>query len=200
LRIHNGVQYVYVGTGQLLGEGDLTTTQLQSVYGIRDPLNSSNPVYPNLRGVLKPLKTDTALNVVCAAASCSDEPAGWVIDLSVSGERVNIRPGLLGDWLVVATNRPLPNPQSCSSTMESKLYFIDPLAGESAQPGRAFAGAAVGLTYVYPSTGLGPRGDREAIWLRFADGRREMIEPPPPPGLPKVFKRASWRRIFPVAP
>ena len=43
----DGKPFVMVGTGKLLGASDVTDPQVQSVYGLRDPLDGPGPIYPD---------------------------------------------------------------------------------------------------------------------------------------------------------
>ena len=108
----NGYAVVYVGTGRMLGTSDLTTTQVESIYALRDDL-SSTPL-PDVRtsgafvqqtlttisGANPPQRTTTN-NTVSFGTN-----KGWWVDLPDSGERVNVDPQLQLGTLIVATNVP----------------------------------------------------------------------------------------------
>jgi type IV pilus assembly protein PilY1 len=77
---------VYVGTGEMLGVGDLSSTAVQSVYGIFDPPTSSAPPPTRLNLVQQYLGNNTAVSgtpvrVVCgttgaAAGGCDPNTTG----------------------------------------------------------------------------------------------------------------------------
>ena len=108
----NGYALVYVGTGRMLGTSDLTTTQVESIYALRDDL-SSTPL-PDVRtsgafvqqtlstiaGANPPQRTTTNNTVTLSTSK------GWWVDLPDSGERVNVDPQLQLGTLIVATNVP----------------------------------------------------------------------------------------------
>ncbi len=122
-----GKPWIYVGTGRLWGVSDVSNTQHQSLYGIRDPLSGS-PVYPDLRGSLS-LRTltqvgsgSTAYRTNACATTCSS-PNGWVIDLPDSGERVNLAPQLQLGTIVFLSN--VPSPSVCLTGGYGWVNFMD---------------------------------------------------------------------------
>ena len=69
----DGKPFVLVGTGKYLGGSDVTDAQRQSVYGIKDPLTGSSPIYADpLRSSLRPMKIG---NVAAAAGAVGPSPA-----------------------------------------------------------------------------------------------------------------------------
>jgi type IV pilus assembly protein PilY1 len=119
---------VFVGTGRLLGSSDLSTNQKQSVYGIKDLLDDTDPksfvdsprsssdfVKQTLTtGLTCPTdikicdsadKTKVRTNANPAAVDL-DVKSGWYVDLPESGERVNVDPVLVQGTLIVNSNIP----------------------------------------------------------------------------------------------
>jgi type IV pilus assembly protein PilY1 len=120
---------VYVGTGQLLGIPDLSTTQIQTMYGIYDaPTGATPPIgfagIPN-RTNLQPqaLATESvngvSVRTVPAPSAVPLPPTagavrGWYVDLSLSpGERIVADPEIESGGGVVFTTYQ-PNASTCS--------------------------------------------------------------------------------------
>ena len=89
---------VIVGTGKLVSLNDLTDASVQTVYAMKDPLNSTPPGYANLRFFtqvadaqqeMPPLEPGRFACTGTTATDCSSTN-GWYIDLPDGGERVNI--------------------------------------------------------------------------------------------------------------
>jgi type IV pilus assembly protein PilY1 len=109
---------VYFGTGQFLGLPDLSTTKVQSVYGIFD--NGTAPATPYTRDDLVQ-QTMTAVTAMTESGSTTvrllsgnpvNLPAnkGWYVDLSLdAGERVVTDPALFNGTLQITTYQPNPN-------------------------------------------------------------------------------------------
>lgn len=132
---------VFVGTGQLLGNPDLSTTQVQSVYGIYDPQNGSttplthgNPVassYISTTGMVNQTFSIPASdgNVVVSTGNPVNYPTntGWFVNLSQeTGQRVVTNPTLeSGGALVFTTYQPNFNPVLCTETGSSYLYVLN---------------------------------------------------------------------------
>ena len=109
-----GKPMVFIATGRLLGASDVADLQVQSIYGIVDPLSGS-PAFANLRSSLRPLEMTEVAAVPTAyrtikcggtTAQCGST-SGWVVDLPDSGERVNVKMELVLGTLIVASNVPL---------------------------------------------------------------------------------------------
>jgi type IV pilus assembly protein PilY1 len=137
----NSKPAVFVGTGRYLGVSDLTDpadlepplpyANVNSIYGIRDPLSGTG--WGNVRdsgklkqvGVLKLSETRYA-----GQANSVDwnSDAGWVLDIVFNpGERVNIDPQLVLGTLFVVSNVPKTN--ACTAGGDSVEYQLDYLTG-----------------------------------------------------------------------
>ncbi|HEY8887363.1 MAG TPA: PilC/PilY family type IV pilus protein, partial [Gallionella sp.] len=154
----NGKVVVYVGTGRYLGLSDIdgtNTTQLspnlQSIYGIMDPLlTSTTPsvaIYPNPRTVTtNPFVQQTEFTTTCPAGAPSiiciygqivrtstnnkvsiPTNSGWYLDFPDSGERLNTDPALELGLLAFNTN--VPSASSCSIGGDSYNYVLDYTSG-----------------------------------------------------------------------
>jgi Tfp pilus tip-associated adhesin PilY1 len=128
----DGKPFVMVGTGRFLGAADVSDTQHQSVYGLRDPLTTPGPVYADpLRNSLRPMAISqtgtgsTAVRTASCTGSTSDcaRDAGYVLDLPEAGERVNVEMKLVLGALVFASN--VPESVPCSVGGHSWFNQVD---------------------------------------------------------------------------
>jgi type IV pilus assembly protein PilY1 len=133
---------VYVGTGQLLGLGDLSTTQTQSLYGMFDPPTGSAPplgftgIPTRSNLVQQMLASDTASGVpVRTVPSVSPVTLplnrGWFVDFNLaSGERMVTDPEIeAGGGVVLTTYQ--PNSSSCTGGGHAWLMVFNYANGAS---------------------------------------------------------------------
>lgn len=122
---------VYFGTGQLLGQPDLTTTQTQSFYGIWDN-NWSSPVTKSK--LVQQTITDVPITAPSPGGPTEVRTAtqnpidwntdqGWYMNLPDSGERSISDPQLVDGAVVFTTFVPPTN--SCSAGGSSWLMAVD---------------------------------------------------------------------------
>lgn len=118
-----GQRTLYFGTGQLLGNSDLGSTQTQSIYAIVDRLD--NTTITNLR-TTSLLKKTVTVDAGTLNRHISQEAMdwstyrGWYFDLPASSERVAGDIQILNGVLVFASN--IPSISACSSS--AFLYSI----------------------------------------------------------------------------
>jgi Tfp pilus tip-associated adhesin PilY1 len=190
----NGKPMVFVATGRLLGTTDVSDKQVQSIYGIVDPL-AGNPAFADLRGALRPLEiatTGTVRTVACKPGSTAEcgSTNGWVVDLPEGGERVNVNMELVLGTLVVGSN--VPNDDACTAGGHGWINFLN------FSTGLAVAGTTSVSTFIDGGLIVGVK----TIEL---DGKFESevsksnteitpVEPPVPPAIPRG-NRISWREI-----
>ena len=183
--------YVYVSTGRYLGSTDLASTQLQTVWGIKD--TGTYPV-ANPRATMSKLSitenTTTNVRSIACLTNCTNND-GWYADLPLSGERVNIDMKLQLGTLVVASNVPQNN--ACAIGGISYLNFFDARNGLQV-PGSAQFGSklsdslAVGINVVRLPDG------RTVVIATTSDASQQTQETPIPPGDPQG-RRTSWREL-----
>jgi len=132
----DGRRLVFVGTGSLLGSGDLASAQRQSMYGMVDNMSPA-PLIANPRSDL----VNKAVTVTAGGIRTIDPThvdysiaRGWYFDLPSGGERVNTAPAAAFGVLVFSTNQ--PSILACSS--QSYLYAVDVASGGQL-PNTAFA-------------------------------------------------------------
>jgi len=119
---------VYFGTGQLLGSPDLSTTGVQTFYGVWDkPGLSFVATRSNL--VQQTLSAPTAGPSGTLVRTVTNAPInwttklGWYEDLSISGERVVSNPRLENQAVVFSTY--VPNTNSCTVGGQSWLLAVN---------------------------------------------------------------------------
>ena len=139
---------VFVGTGQLLGASDVGDLQMQSVYGIVDPMTGS-PAFPNLRSALVPLTLTqvgsgpgTYRTVACAGttAQCAVDRRLGRQPARISGERVNVEMRLRSGTLIVGSN--VPQISACVSGGYSWLNYFNYRDGTALPGGNGEAAPA----------------------------------------------------------
>ena len=191
---------VYVATGRLLGVSDESSTQVQSVYALKDTL-SSTPL-PDVRtsgqfvqqtltaipGSAPPQRTATSNAVDLNAQD------GWWVDLPDSGERVNVDPQLQLGTLVVASN--VPSSDTCVAGGSGWINFFDYKTGSFIQGATAnmvstqiAASLVVGINVVKL-----PGGDVKTI-VTTADNQQLTQTTPVSPNNVQG-RRVSWRELI----
>lgn len=194
----DGKPWVFAGTGRLLGLGDTTDTQIQSVYGFKDALVGS-PVYSDLRASLKAMTMTqvgtglSAIRTIACAGNCTSTD-GWVVDLPDIGERVNVDPTLQLGTLTFASN--VPADSVCSPGGYSWINFMDFRTGlavetavDHAASRRLDGSLAVGVNI------LKLQNEKVVAIVNQSNEKRPPptelpIKTPPPAG-----KRVSWREV-----
>jgi type IV pilus assembly protein PilY1 len=131
---------VYVGTGQLLGIPDLSTTQIQTMYGIYDaPTGATPPIgfagTPNRTNLQAQVLANESVNgasvrTIPTPSAVPLPPTagavrGWYMDLSLSaGERVIADPEIESGGGVVFTTYQ-PNTSTCSGGGNAWLMVLN---------------------------------------------------------------------------
>src|SRR5215467_2469417 len=131
---------VYVGTGQLLGIPDLTTTQIETMYGIYDPPTGSTPPIgfagiPNRSNLQPQVLANESVNGVSVRTVPTPSAVplpptagavrGWYMDLSLSpGERIVADPEIESGGGVVFTTYQ-PNTSTCSGGGNAWLMVLN---------------------------------------------------------------------------
>ncbi len=185
------IAHVFVSTGKYIGASDLSSTQTQSVWAIKD-----TGTYP----VATPRSTLSRLTItnagdgltrsIACATNCTTN-GGWFVDLPDSGERVNVDMKLQLGTLVVASNVPQNN--ACNIGGYSWLNFFD------ARNGLQVSGSANFGTKLSDSLAVGinvvrlPDG-RTVVIATTSDASQQTAEAPIPAGDPQG-RRTSWREL-----
>ena len=192
----SGKAMVFVGTGKLLGATDISDTQVQSLYGIVDPMiGTTSPSYANLRSSLAPLAmttAGTARTIACTGTLAQCGAAnGWIVDLPETGERVNVDLKLQLGNLAVASN--VPSLDACIAGGHSWFNQLDYKTGQVV-PGNGTSVSqryAQGLIVGFAVIRLGDGTVRGLI--RFSNG--DIINPTLGAGSGNNHKRVTWREV-----
>jgi type IV pilus assembly protein PilY1 len=197
---YQGKRHVLIGTGRLLGAGDLAPeTHGNSFYAIRD--DGTELAQPRSRLV----KQDLAVEADGKRVIQSPQPVnwpnqrGWYVDLPAD-ERATLVPQVALNAVAFVTNQPGSDP--CS--MSAYRYAMSIVTGGSTQPDGTTGslisdqGAVGNNILVTSSTPIGGGGSSAGSGtpshcIRLADGTLQCHEL----GGPSVLKpgKAGWRRI-----
>ena len=182
------VKHVFVSTGRLLGSSDLASTQVQTVWGIKDQgITVTNP-----RSSLSQLTItqNGDIRSISCVTNCTTN-GGWYADLPITGERVNIDMKLQLGALTVASN--IPQNTACTIGGISFLNFFDArnglqIAGSPNFGSKLSDSLAVGINVVRLPDG------RTVVIATTSDASQKTSEAPIPPGDPQG-RRTSWREL-----
>jgi type IV pilus assembly protein PilY1 len=192
-----GKRVVLVGTGRLLGDTDVSSTAVQSVYAIVDDGTAAPQVSPlrsKLTHKILTVAPGGIRNVNSDAVDWTNS-SGWYFDLP-AGERVSGDPTAVYGTLIFTTNQ--PSPVACSSG--SFLYAVDiNTGGQVAQSN--FATGEVGWTgkslaqslSTRPVVVVLPSGQVNSL-VRSADGG--IMSNRLPLSWNRQVKKVSWKEII----
>jgi Tfp pilus tip-associated adhesin PilY1 len=204
---------VFVGTGQLLGVSDLTTTGTQSLYAIKDEV-ATGLSHGNPRSSGSGFVQQTMTIGICATTNPYCTPGrtivtvtknpvdwvinnGWYVDFPVGGERVNTSIALVDGILEVVTNTPQSG--ACVPAGTSNLYFLDYKTGGYVledSDGLALFGHSDNLS-TRPVTTVDPEGNR-IIWTQDDNSGADSTKGTE--GLSRSaserVRRVSWRELI----
>ncbi len=157
-------RFVYVGTGQYLGDTDVTTTGTQSMYGLVDDLSSpggttpviGSPTRNNLQ--VQTLTTSGTTRTLTTNTVDYTTKKGWYVDLPSSGERISTDPALALGALIFTSN--IPNTDTCSPGGSSWLNVLDYQTG----------GKLTGTPVAWSSTFLGDELASRVVLVKLPSG------------------------------
>ncbi|MFZ2542238.1 MAG: PilC/PilY family type IV pilus protein [Gallionella sp.] len=146
---------VFIGTGKYLETGDLTTTQIQSQYAIKDDNAISALVNPRNTLVEQTLTNNpdgTASRLASGNTVDFSSGRGWYIDFPDERERVNIDAKLVQGTLIVPSI--VPSSTACSPGGYGWLNFFDYKTGAAINTATGVASlkydsTIVGINVVY---------------------------------------------------
>jgi Tfp pilus tip-associated adhesin PilY1 len=150
-----GKRVVFVGTGKYLETGDLTTTQTQTQYAIKDDDATATLVNPRttlVRQTLTDNPDGTASRLVSSNAVNFYSGRGWYFDFPDSGERTNIDTKLVQGTLLIPSI--VPTNSACSPGGYGWLNFVDYKTGGAIDPANPLASlkydaTIVGINVIY---------------------------------------------------
>ena len=194
---------VFIGTGKYLETSDLTTTQVQSQYAIKDDDAMTTLVNPRTSLVQQVLTNSAS----AGTRGTTDNPVnftssrGWYFDFPDSKERVNIDSRLVQGTLLIPSI--VPSSTVCSPGGFGWLNFVDYTNGGKIDTSLPGGGANSGAGTKYDSTIVG-------VNVLFIDGKPvvEVVTStnPTPEKDPSVLfganatgfvgKRVLWRELI----
>jgi type IV pilus assembly protein PilY1 len=195
--------HVYVGTGKYLGDSDPATTQVQSIYSIKDtlamPATAGAPVIADLRTTLTRqtiTQTGSGLAATRSVAGCAVANDGWYVDLPDTGERINVDMKLQLGSLVAGSNVPIPG--ACRVGGYSWLNYFNITNGCAVSSSdtqkkvgqRLSDSLVVGLNVIRLPTG------KTVVVATTSDAKQPTLTPPFSVGDPEG-RRLTWREIVP---
>ncbi|MDP2879424.1 MAG: PilC/PilY family type IV pilus protein, partial [Sulfuricella sp.] len=193
-------RFVYVGTGQYLGDTDVATTGTQTMYGLIDDLSSpagSTPVIADPTRNSLQVQTLTASGTTRTATNTTVDFAtkkGWYVDMPASGERINTDPAIALGALVFASN--IPSSDVCTPGGSSWLNILDYKTG----------GKLTGSTVTWSSTYLGNALASRPVLIKLPSGvvkalvrksdASTITTDVPLPSSSTTGRRVSWRELL----
>lgn len=191
-----GKRIVFIGTGKYLETTDLTTTQIQTQYAIKDDDATTTLINPRNTLIQQTLTNNpngTATRLASNNVVNFYTGRGWYVNFPESGERVNIDSTLIQGALLIPTT--VPSNTACSPGGHSWLNFISYKTGGA-------LGASALASYKYDSPIVGGNvlyidGDAQFVPIT-ADGK---IQPPPDIPIPAAAgsftgKRTLWWELI----
>ena len=121
-----GKRIVFVGTGKYLESSDLTSTQIQTQYAIKDDNATATLINPRTTLVNQTLSNNpdgTATRITSGNAVNFFTGRGWYVDFPDNGERTNIDSELVQGTLLVPTT--VPSNTVCTPGGYGWLNFFD---------------------------------------------------------------------------
>lgn len=133
---------VLFGTGRFYATSDPTDTTVQSLYGILDPLTTTDPAITRSNLTAQTITSETTGTVTNASGASYTwtirntssntvdytTKKGWYMDLSTSaGERVISQPAIVSGMIEFPSL--VPSADACSAGGASWLYALDPQTG-----------------------------------------------------------------------
>ena len=147
----NGKRVIFVNTGKYLETGDLTTTQVQSQYAIKDDDATSTLVNPRTTLVQQTLSnTSTGTRTATSNTVNFFTGRGWFFDFPDTGERANVDSMLLEGTLLVPSI--VPSNTACSPGGYGWINYVDYRTGSTIATattvGLKTSSPIVGISYV----------------------------------------------------
>jgi type IV pilus assembly protein PilY1 len=196
-----GKRVVFIGTGKYLETADLSTTQLQTQYAIKDDDASTTLVNPRttlVQQILSSNPNGTASRLASTNLVDFSTGRGWFVNFPDAGERVNIDANLVLGTLVVPSI--VPSSTACSPGGTGWLNFFDYRTGSA-----VVLNSGLGIvSSKYDSTIVGVN----IIYIQGQPRVEVVTSSNPTPELdPNVLfkaagvgfagKRVTWRELIP---
>jgi type IV pilus assembly protein PilY1 len=208
LGVVNRERFIYVGTGQYLGDSDIPNNTPENVYARRrmsffavkdTPTVFTSPVIasPVRSTMVQQTITKSATTATLTANPVPSSASGWYIDFPDDGERSVTNPVLSGGVLVFTSNTPIGgNAAQCIPGGSSWVWFVDYATGGriTLAGSPAFSGQFVGnVLSSRPVLVRLPDGNIVGL-VRGSDSQTRTIDPPNNTAA-TTGRRLSWREI-----
>ncbi|QHI97565.1 hypothetical protein GT347_05925 [Xylophilus rhododendri] len=212
LGLASGVHMVFVGTGAYLGVSDISTTQQQTIYAIKDPLTTSSlstGLYGSPRAnacstastatacFVRQILTDSSgTRAASSSVSYSWSLAtmnGWYADLPYAGERIDTDPTLQLGTLAFVSNLPSTT-GACSVGGTSYLNYLN-FANGLKVSGASNAGVLLSSSGLSSSATLASTISRTVVAVTKASDGSVASTTVPTATSASGLRRISWRRL-----
>lgn len=207
----SGFDIVYVGTGRYLGETDLSDQNTQSLYAIKDALDTTNYGNPRANAAfIQQTITATTCPANTPPTICSGNDAvrttsnntvnfsannGWYVDFPGTGERVYTDPQLGLGTLTVTTNVLDQTATVCSVGGNSFLYFFDYRTGGAVSTSTTnVIGKSLGNALATRPVLVRLPNNTVVALTRLSDGST-VTSNVPIGNTANATKRVSWREL-----
>ena len=183
---------VFINTGKYLETSDLTTTQTQSQYAIKDDDATSALVNPRNTLVRQTISAGSTTRTISRNSVNFYSGRGWYFDFPDTGERANVDAQLVLGTLLIPSI--VPTNTACEPGGYGWLTFVDYLTG-----GATNSNSLASLRYASPIVGLN---------VIYIQGRQKVSvitageDPQDPPEIPFSTSTAGfsatrvlWREI-----
>ncbi len=189
-----GKRVIFVGTGKYLETSDLTTTQVQTYYAIKDDDATATLVNPR-----NTLVQQTLTNNLNGTRSESSNPVnfstgrGWYVDFPDTGERMNIDSRLIQGVIIAPTI--VPSNTACSPGGYSWKNYLCFDTGAGCGTMTRTDATIVGINIVYIA-------GRPVVSYVTSDNPTPEVESNPinftAPGREGTFirHRSTWRELY----
>ena len=188
----NGKRVIFVNTGKYLETSDLTTTQIQSQYAIKDDDATSTLVNPRTALVRQTLSnTSTGTRTGTSNTVNFYTGRGWFFDFPDTGERANVGSQLIQGTLLVPSI--VPSNTACTPGGYGWINYVDYRTG-----GTVAGGSTVGLKTASPIVGVSYVViNNTPIPYVITSGAPPLVPPIPFSALNQGFTgtRVLWREL-----
>ena len=146
-----GKRVVFINTGKYLETGDLTTTQVQSQYAIKDDDATSALINPRTTLVRQTITAGPTTRTISRNSVNFYTNRGWYFDFPDTGERANVDAQLVLGTLLIPSI--VPTNTACEPGGYGWLTFVDYLTGgattQSGLGSLRYPSPIVGINIVY---------------------------------------------------
>jgi type IV pilus assembly protein PilY1 len=147
----NGKRVIYVGTGKYLETADLTNTQQQTLYAIKDDDAITTLINPRTSLVQQTITTSTSTRTGSSNPVDLSTGRGWYVNFPDTGERANIDFKLVQGTLLVPTI--VPSNTICSPGGYGWLTYFNYENGNptisSGNVSQKYSSTIVGMNVIY---------------------------------------------------